>query len=58
MVEKDKKNFVIEDKVYTNGVRYYCVYNSDKTQLILLSKCIKLVSAYIGRKHGHWGISR
>lgn len=58
MAEKDKTSFVVEDKIFKNGVRYYCVYNYDKTKLLLLCKCVKFVSSFIGKKHGYWGVNR
>lgn len=57
--ERDKTNFVIEEKVYYfTGVRYFCVYNKNKTKLILLTRSLKEVSDFIGEKYGHWGINR
>lgn len=57
--EKDKTNFVIENKVYNfTGIRYFCVYDKNKTKLLLLTRSIKEVSDYIGEKYGNWGINR
>ena len=36
-----KTNFVIEEKRFRNGVRYYCVYN--KSGLLMLTRSVKLI---------------
>lgn len=51
-------NFVIKIKKYQNGLKYYCVYDENQTKLLLLTTCIKMVSAITGKKYGHWGINR
>ena len=57
--ERDKTNFVIETNVFkTTGIRYFCVYNSNKSKLLLLTRSVKEVSALIGENYGHWGINR
>jgi hypothetical protein len=43
MAEKEETNFVIEEKRRIDGVRYYCVYNSNKSRLLLITRSMKVI---------------
>jgi hypothetical protein len=57
--EKDKTNFVIETNVFkVTGIRYFCVYTSNKSKLLLLTRSIKEVSSFTGVEYGYWRVNR
>ena len=43
MAEKEKTNFVIEEKKRRDGTRYYCVYNSNKSRLLMITRSMKII---------------
>ena len=43
MAENEKTTFVIEEKKRRDGTRYYVVYNSNKSKLLMLTRSIKIL---------------
>ena len=54
MAENQKTNFVIEVRVSKfNDKRYYSIYNSNKSVLLLQTKFLKEVEVFTNG-NGHW----